>query len=242
MHRSFAKGGRVKLAVIPARGGSKRIPRKNIRPFLGTPIMGHSIQAALGCGLFDEVIVSTDDAEIAAYGRSAGATTPFVRPAALSDDFATTTDVMNHAVQWALDAGWPVDYACCIYPTAPMLRIEDVQRGYEMLQQGPAFSYAFSVTSFAFPIQRAIRILPSGALDAISPEYKNTRSQDLEPCFHDAGQFYWGRQQAWLQKTPLFSPLSLPVVLPRHLVQDIDNEEDWLLAEALCRSLKGAAT
>jgi pseudaminic acid cytidylyltransferase len=205
---------------------------------LGTPIIGHSIATALACGLFDQVVVSTDDAEIAAYARSVGASTPFVRPAALADDFATTTDVMSHAVQWAKDAGWAPAYACCLYPTAPMLNAADLQRGYHVLSAAAAFAYVFSVTSFAFPIQRAIRLLPNGALDAVSPQYRDTRSQDLEPCFHDAGQFYWGRSEAWIQKIPLFSPQSLPVVLPRHVVQDIDNEEDWRMAEALCRVLK----
>jgi N-acylneuraminate cytidylyltransferase len=222
----------MKLAVIPARGGSKRIPRKNIRPFAGKPIIAYSIEAALACGLFDKVVVSTDDQEIAAVARQHGAELPFVRPKTLSDDFTGTNAVVSHAIQWHRDEGIDVDYVCCIYATAPFVQPHYLKAGFDSLVSSGK-SFAFSVTSFPFPIQRAVRINSDGALEAMFPEHVATRSQDLEEAYHDAGQFYWGRAEAFVEARPLFSPESVPVILPRHLVQDIDTIEDWRRAELM---------
>lgn len=220
------------LAIIPARGGSKRIPRKNIRLFAGKPIIAYSIEAARETGLFDHIIVSTDDEEIAAIARGWGAETPFLRPAQLSDDHTGTNAVVKHAIRWYQAQGVALDHVCCIYATAPFVQPVSLKLGYEKLVASGK-SYAFSVTDFPFPIQRAIRINPEGAVEALQPEYMATRSQDLDKAFHDAGQFYWGRVSAFLDDAPLFSPVSLPIVLPRHLVQDIDTLEDWHRAELM---------
>lgn len=227
----------MKVAIIPARGGSKRIPRKNVRLFAGKPIIAHSIGAALDSGCFDRVIVSTDDAEIAAVAREWGAETPFVRPPELSDDHTGTNAVVKHAINWLAEQGTPADYACCIYATAPFVQARYLQEGLARLLER-RHGYAFSVTSFPFPIQRAIRINAEGAVEAIWPENIFRRSQDLEEAFHDAGQFYWGSTDAYLTDEVVFSPASVPIVLPRHLVQDIDTFEDWRRAELMFRVIQ----
>ena len=227
----------MKIAVIPARGGSKRIPRKNIRPFLGKPIIAYSIEVALACGLFDQVVVSTDDSEIAEIAGNFGAQIPFIRPQALADDYAGTNAVVKHALQWFADAGQPVDLACCIYATAPLLRPEYLCAGHDALLTSGR-SFAFSVTTFPFAVQRALRINADGAVEALYPEHIMTRSQDLEPAYHDAAQFYWGRAAAFVEGVTLYSPASVPVVLPRHLVQDIDTMEDWERAELMFSALQ----
>ena len=226
----------MRLAVIPARGGSKRIPRKNIKPFGGKPMIAWSIEAARQSGCFDRVVVSTDDEEIAAVARELGAEVPFMRPAALADDHAGTLAVMRHAVD-ACGVDRATGRVCCIYATAPFLLAEDLRRGLEILEQSGA-DYAFSVTSFAFPIQRALRLTPRGRVEMFDPAQFATRSQDLEEAWHDAGQFYWGRAAAWLDEAPLFSHGAAPVILPRHRVQDIDTPEDWLRAEWLFRAMQ----
>lgn len=220
----------MRLAVIPARGGSKRIPRKNIKLFGGRPMMAWSIQAAQDSGCFDRIIVSTDDEEIAEVARTHGAETPFMRPPELSDDHTGTIPVIAHATQWAQQHGDAPTEVCCIYATAPFVRASDLQRGLQMLEDAGA-AYAFSVTSYAFPIQRAIRITPDKRVAMFYPEHFNTRSQDLEEAWHDAGQFYWGKASAWLNQLPLFSHHAVPVILPRCRVQDIDTPEDWEQAE-----------
>ena len=228
------------VAIIPARGGSKRVPRKNIRAFHGRPMLAWPIDAAKACGLFSRIVVSTEDEEIAGVARGLGAEVPFRRPVELADDHATTMAVMRHALE-AL--GGEVDFACCIYPTAPLLRAADLRRGFEALAARADKSFALGVTSFAFPVQRAVRIGAGGALEALYPEFRDTRSQDLEPAYHDAGQFCWGRAVAWLAGEPVFSERTLPVILPRRLVQDIDTPEDWETAELLfeAKTLLGAA-
>lgn len=228
-----------RVAIIPARGGSKRIPRKNIRDFCGKPMIGWSIEAARASGCFDRIIVSTDDHEIAELAKRFGADVPFLRPPELSDDYAGTVPVIRHAVEWLHQHGEPVDYACCIYATAPFISPEDLERAWEEIDREGA-SYAFSVTSYGFPIQRAIRITESGRVAMFHPEYFNTRSQDLEEAWHDAGQFYWGTAQAWLEERPIFSEGAVPVRLPRHRVQDIDTPEDWTRAEWMFRAMKNA--
>jgi N-acylneuraminate cytidylyltransferase len=226
----------VRLAVIPARGGSKRIARKNVRPFAGKPIITYSIDAARSSGLFDDVIVSTDDDEIASVARAHGARTPFVRPAALSDDHTGTNAVVRHAIGWFGEHGEMPEHVCCIYATAPFVQPRYLREGLERLVASGR-SFAFSVTSFAFPIQRALRIDADGCVEPIWPENVARRSQDLEEAFHDAGQFYWGTARAFLDDVVLYSNASVPVVLPRHLVQDIDTEEDWVRAELMFGAL-----
>ncbi|MFM9384584.1 pseudaminic acid cytidylyltransferase [Pseudomonas sp. UV AK001] len=222
------------LAIIPARGGSKRIPRKNLKPFDGVPMIARSIRTALDSGLFEQVVVSTDDEEIAELAQAYGAQVPFLRPAELADDFTGTAAVIVHALQQLPH----FDYACCVYATAPLLQARFLREGYELLGRHPDKSFAFSVTDFGFPVQRALTLDGQGALTALYPEFRNTRSQDLPAAFQDAGQFYWGRSEAWLRGEILYSPASLPVILPRHLVQDIDTAEDWKRAEYLYAALK----
>ncbi len=225
----------MRIAVIPARGGSKRIPRKNIKPFCGRPILAYSIAAARETNLFDHVVVSTDDIEIADAARENGAEVPFMRPATLADDFTGTNAVVAHAIGWYRDNGLPVAHACCLYATAPMLDPACIRQGFEALQ-GSSKAFAFSITSYAFPIQRAVRVLADGGVEAIYPEHRMTRSQDLEHTYHDAAQFYWGTAAAFLADLPLFAPHSVGIVLPRHLVQDIDTPEDWERAELMYRA------
>ncbi|MGX9367336.1 pseudaminic acid cytidylyltransferase [Desulfoplanes sp. PS50] len=227
----------MKVAIIPARGGSKRIPRKNIREFCGQPMIAWSIEAAKASGCFDQVIVSTDDEKIASVARKWGAGVPFMRPAELSDDFTGTLPVIHHAVEWMNQNVASVKYACCIYATAPFVSKEDLLQGLQLLKDTGS-SYAFSVTSYAFPIQRAIRITGNGRVAMFNPEHFQTRSQDLEEAWHDAGQFYWGTAEAWCEERPIFSEDSVPVTLPRHRVQDIDTPEDWKRAELMYRVLQ----
>lgn len=225
----------MKIAVIPARGGSKRIPGKNIRDFCGKPIIAYSIEQALNSELFDRVIVSTDDEEIALVARNYGADTPFIRPSDISGDFTGTNAVVKHAIEWFQQQEQAIEVACCIYATAPFVQTRYLQEGYEKLVESNS-SFAFSVTSFAFPIQRAIRINTQGKVEAIWPDNINKRSQDLEDTFHDAGQFYWGTAAAFLQNRVTFSIESIPVIVPRFLVQDIDTEEDWIRAELMFKA------
>jgi pseudaminic acid cytidylyltransferase len=220
----------VRLAVIPARGGSKRIPGKNIKPFGGRPMIAWSISAAIGSRCFDRIIVSTDSAEIAAVATAHGAEVPFMRPPELSDDHTGTIPVVAHAIEWQRANGDAPTDVCCIYATAPFITPEDIRRGLQILRESGA-DYAFSVTTYAFPIQRAIRLTPNGRVQMFQPEHFNTRSQDLEEAWHDAGQFYWGRAEAWLSGMPLFSNSAAPVPLPRLQVQDIDTPDDWQCAE-----------
>ena len=223
----------MQLAVIPARGGSKRIPRKNIKEFHGKPMIAWSIQAALNSSCIDEVWVSTDDEEIAAIAQTYGAKVPFIRPAHLSDDFATTADVMQHAVQECqIQYQQLPDYVCCLYATAPFVQQQDLLQGFELIQSKD-LDYVFSATNYSFPIQRAIKIDSDGKVNMFSPEFFNTRSQDLEEAWHDAGQFYWGTAQAWLQKHTVFSPNSNIISLPSYRVQDIDTLSDWHRAEMI---------
>jgi pseudaminic acid cytidylyltransferase len=229
------------VAVIPARGGSKRIPRKNIRLFAGKPIIAYSIAAAQECGLFDRIVVSTDDAEIAAVARDSGAETPFVRPPELSDDHTGTNEVTGHALTWLAEHGQNAKVACCIYATAPFVRPEDLRRGYEgLISSGKSF--AFSVTSYESSIQRAIRIIPGNGVTPFFPQWIDCNSQDLEEAHHDAGQFYWGRAEAFRSGLDVFAAHSVPIVLPRYRVQDIDTLEDWQRAELMHAALAAAAS
>ncbi|HCL58979.1 MAG TPA: pseudaminic acid cytidylyltransferase [Acinetobacter sp.] len=229
----------MQLAVIPARGGSKRIPRKNIKMFHGQPMITWSVQAAVDSGCFDEIWVSTDDEEIAAVAQAYGAKVPFLRPAHLSDDFATTADVMSHAVEefGKLNHALP-DYICCLYATAPFVTKTDLVHGLEKIKNNNTLHYVFSATTYPFPIQRAIKLNEQGTVEMFSPQYFNVRSQDLEESWHDAGQFYWGTAEAWLNKAMIFASQSSVVELPRFRVQDIDTQEDWDRAEWLFKAIQ----
>jgi len=228
-----------RVAVIPARGGSKRIPRKNMKCFYGKPIIAWSIETARSSGLFDHVVVSTDDYEIADVAKEWGAEVPFMRPDELADDFVGTTEVIAHATHWMIDQGWGVSAVCCIYAAAPFITTADLKRGIEALDSG-AWAYAFAVTDYSSPIFRAFRELPDGGLEMFFPEHYPTRSQDLPSALHDAGQFYWGRPSAWTECKSAFGPLkSIPIIIPRWRVQDIDTLDDWHRAEILAPLIMG---
>jgi pseudaminic acid cytidylyltransferase len=227
----------MRVAIVPARGGSKRIPRKNIRPFAGRPMIAWTLDALRASGCFDRVLVSTDDDEIAATAAALGAEVPFRRPAALADDLTPTLPVVAHALRCLADAGAPAEFVCCAYPTAPMLEPADLVQGLALLGEG-SWDYVFSATTFAFPIQRALRHTAHGGVEPEFHEFIERRSQDLPEVFHDAGQFYWGRAGAFLDGRPIFSPRARPLMLPRHRVQDIDSPEDWARAELLFRTFK----
>ncbi|KZN13477.1 pseudaminic acid cytidylyltransferase [Marinomonas sp. TW1] len=213
-----------RVAVIPARGGSQRISRKNIRLLNGKPLIAYSIEAALKSTLFDRVIVSTDDDDIAEIARYFGAETPFKRPVELSDHTTGTTPVMQHALSFLSTEGKTPDVACLIYATCPLLTKEDLQAGLELL---PQEGFSFSATTFDFPILRALHTTEDGELAPMFPEHIGKRSQDLVEAIHDAGQFYWARPDDWFNRE-IFGPSSKPLLLPRHRIQDLDTEEDWL--------------
>lgn len=223
------------ICVIPARGGSKRIPRKNIRPFNGKPVIAWSIEAAEAAGVFDRVVVSTDDPEIAEVAQSFGAETPFMRPAEISDDHATTIDVVRHAIEWLDQNGGAPAELCCLYATAPFASPNDIRVGKALLDEA---DFAVPVAPFEFPIQRAVAITDAGRLRMFAPDQYKTRSQDLTEAWHDVGQFYWGRTDAWRTVETLFGPDTAALQVPRWRVQDIDTEEDWKRAEILARVLR----
>jgi pseudaminic acid cytidylyltransferase len=223
------------IAIIPARGGSKRIPRKNLRPFAGLPMIAHSIKAAQEAGCFDHIIVSTDDDEIAAIARDLGADVPFIRPAELADDHAGTQVVIAHGINWALAQGWTLGPLCCLYATAPFVRPQDLLAGLALLEQGHQ-DFAFSATTFDYSPYRGFLRAGQGVA-MLFPEHFPTRSQDLPEVLHDAGQFYWGRPAAWLAEQRLFSAKASPLLLPSHRVQDIDTLEDWRRAELMWQLL-----
>lgn len=231
----------MRIAIIPARGGSKRIPGKNIKHFLGKPIISYSIRAMIDSGVVDRVLVSTDDEAISRVAREYGAETPFVRPANLADDITPTVPVIKHAIEW-VQANWgAVEHACTIYSTAPFVTADDVRAAYRKLIDERVPGYVFTAASFGFPIQRSFRITDEGYCEMFHPEEYNTRSQDLEEAFQDAGQFYWGSAESYLSEKIFFSPDSKPYLLPRYRVQDIDTLEDWQRAELMWRVINDAA-
>lgn len=225
----------MKIAIIPARGGSKRIPRKNIKNFCGKPMIAYAIEAAIGCGLFDHVIVSTDDQEIARVAREYGAEIPFMRPAELAGDHTATVPVVAHAIETCRKQGWSARLACCIYPAVPLIQAQDLHDAYALLEQGNA-EYAFTIAPFPSAIQRALRRLPDGNVRAFNPEYVNARTQDLEHAYYDAGQFYWGKAEAWLNG---LSPhqAGKGLVIPGWRAVDIDTPDDWERAEVIYQLL-----
>lgn len=218
------------LAIIPARGGSKRIPRKNIRPFRGKPMLAWSVEAALDSGLFDEVMVSTDDAEIAEAARNLGAKVPFLRSAEASGDHATTADVLSEVLAAYVGLGRDFPIACCLYPTAPFVTPGDLAAGLSALLDG-SFDVIMPVAPFTYPIWRSLRREATGRIALNFPEHLNARSQDLPPAFHDAGQWYWFRVAGFLDEGTLMGRNAGSVQLSPTEVQDIDTEEDWALAE-----------
>jgi len=225
----------MRVAIIPARGGSKRIPRKNIKYFFGKPMLAWSIEAAIKSRCFDQIICTTDDDEIANIAQEYGAETPFVRPKDLSDDHIGTIPVIAHAVEYLQSNGNKIELACCIYATAPFIQPIDLQNSLEQMQNND-LDYCFSVTSYPFPIQRSIRLTSNKRCMMLQPEMFQKRSQDLEEVYHDAGQFYWGTPQSWLEGRTLFSNNTMPYVLPRYRVQDIDTMEDWKRAELMFKA------
>ena len=226
----------MKIAIIPARGGSKRIPGKNIRDFLGKPIIGYSIEVALQSGLFDRVVVTTDSDEIAKTAISFGAEVPFVRSSHLSDDYATMTDVMLDCVEKLLNDGYSFDMFCCLMPTAPFIFPELLVDANELtLDSGN--DAVISVSEFAFPIQRAFVQNEKGFMALREPEFEMLRSNDMEPAYHDAGQFYFLRLKPFQEQKRFFMSASKPFILPAHMVQDIDTEDDWIYAEQLYETL-----
>lgn len=225
------------IAIIPARGGSKRIPRKNIRPFCGRPMISHAIAAAQSAGCFEHIVVSTDDAEIADVARACGAEVPFLRHPTLADDHTGTGAVIIDAIRQLDALGLQADAYCCIYATVPLIRASDLRDAYQRLQQSDA-DFAFSAAAFGFPIQRALQLAANGCATPFWPENMAKRSQDLTPAYQDAGQFYWGRREAWLEGRGVFDGNGLAHLLPRYRVVDIDTEEDWQLAELLYQALQ----
>jgi len=225
------------IAIIPARGGSKRIPRKNIRHFNGRPIIAYSIEAALKSDCFVEIMVSTDDFEIADVARDAGASVPFTRSSENSNDFATIADVCKEVLEQYHNLGKDFDLICCILPTAPFVSAERLKQGYELLAESGADSVV-PVTSFGYPAQRAVKVDDGGRLSMIWPEYYNSRSQDLPASYQDAGQFYWIQSRCLLEQKRFFAKNSLAMILPQMEVQDIDSLEDWQLAEMKYKLLR----
>jgi pseudaminic acid cytidylyltransferase len=227
----------IKIAIIPARGGSKRIPNKNIKLFAGQPIISYSIRVAQETKMFNKIIVSTDSLEIAKVAKEYGAEVPFLRPAELANDFANTDEVMYHSLDWLAKEGMQPEYFCCIYATAPFIQARFLKLGYEKLVSYGVAS-VFSVTTYPYPIFRSLKITKKGFIEMIWPEYTNFRSQDLPEAYHDAGQFYWANTNKFLKSKTLFAEDSLPLILPRYFVQDIDTMEDWEIAEMLFPAIK----
>ena len=220
------------IAIIPARGGSKRIPKKNIKDFLGKPIIAYSIEMAISCKLFNKVIVSTDDQEIKDIAKKYGAEVPFIRPKQFADDFTGTHEVIGHAVKWLEDKGEIIDYACCIYSTAPLIEKDDLIKGFELIKTGKWIS-VMAATNFSYPIFRSFENLPDGGLKMIFPEHYNSRSQDLPEVYHDAGLFYWAKPETWKKKPEKYGKKNSIIKIPNYRIQDIDTLDDWKKAEII---------
>ena len=227
----------MKVAVIPARGGSKRIPHKNIKPFCGKPIIAYSIGVANVSGLFDKVIVSTDNKEIAELAQHYGAETPFIRPDELSDDYVGTTQVISHSAKWMIENDWELDAICCVYATAPLIDVNDLKLAYNLFMTNE-WDCVFAATEFVYPFQRSFKLIEDGTLEMFFPQYYHSRSQDLEVAYHDAGQFYWSSIAVWLENRTDFSEKSTIVKVPSYRSVDIDTKEDWLRAELIFKSLE----
>ena len=227
----------MNVAIIPARGGSKRILNKNIKKFLGKPIISYSIDAAISSNLFDRVIVSTDSDEIASVAKKYGAEVPFMRPEKYSDDYTGTHEVMGHAVKWLEDSGEMIEYACCIYATAPLVQVSDLLKGFEVIKSGK-WKSVMAATNYSYPIYRSFQKLENGGLEMIFPEHYLSRSQDLPEVYHDAGQFYWARPEIWKSKARAYNEKNFIVEIPNHRVKDIDTLDDWKNAEIIYNMLQ----
>ena len=223
------------IAIIPARGGSKRIHRKNIKNFCGKPIIYWTIQAIKKSNIFDEIVVSTDDEEIAEIATKYGASTPFFRPKDLADDFTTTHSVVFHAVNALIDLGYELDNICCLYPCSPFIQPFDLVETLKLIE-GKKNYYIYPVTEFPHPINRAIRLTKENKVQLIDSDTEQTRTQDLEPAYHDSGQFYWGTKDTWLNVGKMHSN-SYGYNIPNWRVVDIDTMEDWYRAEIIFKSL-----
>lgn len=225
----------MKIAIIPARGGSKRIPRKNIKDFAGSPMISYAVVAARESRLFDHIIVTTDDDVTSRIAKEYGAEVPFKRPSELADDYTPTVPVIGHAIQACERMGWDIELACCIYPAVPFIRIEDIRHTLELLQDSKA-DYSFPVTRFSSAIQKALKFTNNHYLSPFWSENELARTQDLEPAYHDAGQFYWGTKQAWLSN-PYIHRSGVGHLMPAWRVVDIDTLDDWMRAELLYSSI-----
>lgn len=225
----------MNIAIIPARGGSKRIPRKNIKEFCDKPMIAYAVTAAKESDLFEHVVVSTDDEEIAQIARALGAETPFVRPTELANDYTATVPVITHGIEACRTLGWSFDQVCCIYPGVPFIQIEDLRGALERLNDSGE-DYCFPVTKFPSAIQRALKLLSNGKTRPFYPEFEITRTQDLESAYYDAGQFYWGKVEAWVRNRKIHSS-GVGYVIPNWRVVDIDTPEDWERAELIYRAI-----
>ena len=221
----------MNVAIIPARAGSKRIPGKNSRIFCGKPMIAWAIGHALESNMFDKIVVSTDDQQIANLARANGAETPFIRPADLADDMTPTAPVIAHALESCQSMGWEIEYACCIYPCVPFLQISDLIDSFALMAEQDAH-FVYPVTEYVHPIQRAMRRTPSGHMQLFQPEHELTRTQDLEKSYHDAGQFYWGKASSWKAQMKMHTA-GVGMVVPNWRIVDIDNADDWKRAEFL---------
>ena len=226
----------MNIAIIPARGGSKRIPRKNIKNFLGKPIIAYSIEVAKALSIFDKIIVSTDDEEIAEISMKYGAEVPFMRPSEISYDFTGTHEVIGHAVSELIRIGYDLDYVCSIYPTSPLVQSKDILQGYELIKNGD-WENVFAATTFNYPIFRSFEKLESGGLKMLYPEYYSSRSQDLPVALHDAGQFYWAKPKTWIEKSKGYHLNATVILIPSWRVVDIDDLDDWKRAEQIYQNL-----
>ena len=226
----------MNLCVIPARGGSKRIPKKNIKKFCGIPIIVWSIKQAIESKCFDKIIVSTDNVEIANLAKKYGADVPFMRSKKLSDDYTGTVPVISHAVKWQTKNFQKPLFVCCMYATAPFINSKDVKYGLKILKKFKP-EYTFSATNYTYPIQRSFKIKKNNKIEMFYPKHYDSRSQDLEEAFHDAGQFYWGATDAWLKNKPLISKNSIPILINPELVHDIDTPQDWRIAETMFKAI-----
>jgi pseudaminic acid cytidylyltransferase len=230
----------MSLCIITARGGSKRIPRKNIKLFCGKPMIAYAIDVALTSGLFRHVVVSTDDGEIASVAKDHGAEVPFMRPQELADDHTGTVPVVTHAIRACADLGLVAELVCCIYPAVPLLQAQDLVSAAKLMEQTSA-DYVFPVAMFPSAVQRALKISAAGNVQPIYPEFENTRTQDLEPAYYDAGQFYFGRTEAWLADRSLHQN-GKALIIPEWRVVDIDTPDDWARAELLFQFINRTET
>ena len=228
----------MKIAIIPARGGSKRIKRKNVKSFGKRPMIAWAIDVAKKSQCFDRVIVSTDDEEISKVSLNSGAEVPFLRPKKLSGDHSTTLDVIKHAVDWYTASGVKLSYVCCLYPTTPFLTAADLQEGLKLLIQNKA-TFSFAAARYSHPIQRAMKMDPSNLCKLVDEKSASMRSQDLEQMYYDVGQFYWARCSDWSSENQILGNNSCAVIIPQYRAIDFDTEEDWERAEWLFRSIKG---